>query len=86
LIVDKEDTEIPLPSVKGVVLEKIIDYMTYHAQSPAKDIEKPLKSADMREVAGDWDANFVDVEQEMLFELILVRTSARRFLFFLTLG
>ena len=35
------------------------------------EIEKPLKSAKMEEVVSEWDAAYVDVEQEMLFELIL---------------
>ena len=36
-----------------------------------KEIEKPLKSANMAEVVSEWDAAFVAIEQEMLFELIL---------------
>ena len=36
-----------------------------------KEIEKPLKSANMAEVVSEWDATFVAIEQEMLFELIL---------------
>jgi S-phase kinase-associated protein 1 len=32
---------------------------------------QPLKSADMHDVVSDWDANFIDVEQDLLFELIL---------------
>lgn len=35
---------------------------------------QPLKSSIMKEVVPEWDANFVDeLDQEMLFELILVR-------------
>ena len=47
--------------------------MRYHCDNPAEPIEKPLKSANMTDVVSQWDAEFVDVEQEMLFELILVR-------------
>lgn len=68
---DKEESEIPLPNVKSAVLQKVIQYMTYHVSNPAKEIEKPLKSANMAEVVSQWDADFVDVDQEMLFELIL---------------
>jgi len=68
---DKEEKEIPLPNVKSKVLTKVISYLKYHAETPAKEIEKPLKSANMYEVVSQWDADFVDVEQEMLFELIL---------------
>jgi len=69
---DKEEKTIPLPNVKATVLEKVVAYMNYHAENPAKEIEKPLKSSNMNEVVSDtWDADFVDVEQDMLFELIL---------------
>lgn len=96
---DKEENTIPLPNVKSSVLTKVVDYMKYHVDNPAKEIEKPLKSAKMNEVrpvffspfeprfcccfrradslfakvVSQWDADFVDVDQEVLFDLILVR-------------
>ena len=45
--------------------------MKYHIANPAKEIEKPLKSANMNEVVSQWDADYVDIDQELLFELIL---------------
>jgi len=68
---DKDEKDIPLPNVKGNVLKRVVDYMNHHSDNPAKEIEKPLKSANMAEVVSKWDAEFVDVDQEMLFELIL---------------
>jgi S-phase kinase-associated protein 1 len=69
---DTDANVIPLPNVKGTVLKRVVEYMTYHADKPPQEIEKPLKSSDMKQVVGDeWDANFVDVQQELLFELIL---------------
>jgi len=68
---DKDEKEIPLPNVKSAVLNKVVAYMKYHVDNPAKEIEKPLKSANMNENVSQWDADFVDVEQELLFELIL---------------
>merc|ERR1719290_478390 len=68
---DKQEKEIPLQNVKGATLKKVIEYMQYHHKNPAKDIEKPLKSANMKEVVSVWDAEFVQVDQEALFELIL---------------
>ena len=76
-ILDKSETEIPLPNVKTSVLNKVVKYLVYHADNPAKEIEKPLKSANMAEVVSQWDADFVDVEQEVLFELILVRAATQ---------
>jgi len=69
---DKDEKVIPLPNVKANVLRKVVEYMRYHSEHPPKEIEKPLKSANMAEVVGDqWDSDFVDVDQELLFELIL---------------
>jgi len=68
---DKKEKNIPLINVKSAILEKVIEYMKFHHKNPAKEIEKPLKSSNMREVVSDWDANFVEVDQETLFELIL---------------
>ena len=47
---DKSETTIPLPNVRGSILKKVIKYMEYHSTNPPKEIEKPLKSANMREV------------------------------------
>lgn len=71
---DSDASDIPLPNVKGTVLKRVVEYMKYHSQDGKQptEIEKPLKSADMKLVVGDtWDADFVDVQQELLFELIL---------------
>jgi len=68
---DNEGAEIPLPNVKASVLKKVIDFCTHHNEDPMNDIEKPLKSAEMAEVVQKWYADFVNVEQVILFELIL---------------
>jgi len=64
-------TEIPLPNVKALVLAKVIEFCKYYRQEPMTEIEKPLKSAVMAEVVQKWYAEFVNVEQALLFELIL---------------
>eukprot|EP01083_Nonionella_stella_P165593 551235_1 len=68
---DQTETEIPLPNVRGSIIKKVIKYMQYQHTNPAKEIEKPFKSANMREVVSEWYANFVEVDKETLFELIL---------------
>merc|ERR1712179_421176 len=68
---DKEEKEIPLPNVKGAVLKHVVKYMQHHHNNPPKEIEKPLKSAKMSDVVSQWDADFVEVDQDLLFELIL---------------
>jgi S-phase kinase-associated protein 1 len=71
MAMDDTAEDIPLLNVKSAVLKKVVEYMRYHAENPPKDIEKPLKSPNMAEVVSQWDADFVDVDQELLFELIL---------------
>ena len=69
---EEEDAqEIPLPNVKSHVLAKVIEFCRHYAEEPMSEIEKPLKSANMHEVVQEWYANYVDVDQELLFELIL---------------
>eukprot|EP00831_Metopus_contortus_P013959 TRINITY_DN1571_c0_g1_i1.p1 TRINITY_DN1571_c0_g1~~TRINITY_DN1571_c0_g1_i1.p1 ORF type:complete len:170 (+),score=29.44 TRINITY_DN1571_c0_g1_i1:198-707(+) len=66
------DEEIPLPNVKSVILKKIIEYCKHAKESPPTEIEKPLKSASIAEVVADkWYATFIEVDQEILFEIIL---------------
>ena len=68
---DAEQGEIPLPNVKSQILAKVLEFCKHYNEEPMNEIEKPLKSANMNEVVQEWYANFVDVEQEVLFELIL---------------
>jgi S-phase kinase-associated protein 1 len=71
---DAECSEVPV-SLESEVLAKVVEFITYHVNNPCKDIERPLKSAVMTEVVSAWDAQFIDVEQEMLFKIILAANS-----------
>eukprot|EP00439_Symbiodinium_sp_Y106_P059245 s723_g8.t1 len=76
------DEEIPLPNVKTAILSKVIDYCKYHKDrsliralsqdNPPEEIQKPLKSTNLVECGvSEWDNEYVNIEQEVLFELIL---------------
>merc|ERR1712039_1082034 len=66
------DEEIPLPNVKTAILSKVIDYCKYHKDNPPEEIQKPLKSTNLVECGvSEWDTEYVNIEQEVLFELIL---------------
>ncbi len=67
---EPECTELPV-NLKPKVLAKVVEFVTYHVNNPCKEIEKPIKSAIMTEIVSAWDAQFIDVEQEMLFDIIL---------------
>merc|ERR1719159_263160 len=68
---EAENEEIPLPNVNTPVLTKVISFCTHHTDNPMAEIAKPLADADMSKVVDKWDADFVDIKQELLFELIL---------------
>jgi S-phase kinase-associated protein 1 len=72
---DNETThnnEIIVQKCCGEVLQLVIKFCEYHVNKPMATIEKPLLSTNMVEVVEDpWDAEFVDVPQPTLFELIL---------------
>merc|ERR1712242_413868 len=66
------DEEIPLPIVEMAIVSQVIDYCKYHKESPPEEIQKPLKSTNLMECGvSEWDAEYVNIEQEVLFEIIL---------------
>jgi S-phase kinase-associated protein 1 len=64
-------TEIPLPNVSSEILSKVIDFCTHYKTEPMNDIEKPLKSSNMAEIVQKWYADFINVDQSVLFEMVL---------------
>lgn len=69
---DRDATEVPLYHIESPIVEKVIEYMTYHMTVPARKIEKPLLSNQMKDLVDKFDANFIEVNQETLFKLLLV--------------
>ena len=65
------DEEIPLPNVKKVILEKVVTFCSHLRDNNAPEIEKPLRSANISDVTTPWYAEFINLEQEVLFEIIL---------------
>jgi len=45
--------------------------LKHHEKLPLPEIEKPLKTDKIAEVVPAWDAAFVDIEKEFVYELIL---------------
>ena len=63
-------TPIPLPNVSGPIFEKIVEWCRHHLD------DAPYVHIDPREQRIDdipqWDQDFLNVEQSVLFEIILV--------------
>lgn len=69
--VGEVDEAIPIPNVNEAVLRKVIEWCEHHkCDSPTTNEEE----ADSRKRSTDieeWDQKFMQVDQEMLFEIIL---------------
>ena len=55
---------VPLPNVNAAILKKVLEWSTHHKNDPVPS-EEDEKSI------GDWDANFLKVDQGTVFELIM---------------
>mmetsp|Transcript_31006 Transcript_31006/g.30668 ORF Transcript_31006/g.30668 Transcript_31006/m.30668 type:complete len:166 (+) Transcript_31006:30-527(+) len=64
------EEEIPLPNVRGPILEKVIEYLCHYKDSPALEIEKPLKADAIDEALPPWDAEFIKLRPEIVLELL----------------
>lgn len=66
-----EDTDIPMPDIKGDVLKKVVEYLTHYQDSDPKEIPKPLPSANLLDVAEEWDVNYINsVDLDTNFDII----------------
>ena len=68
---DKKETHLPLPNVNAATLAKVIDAMQHYAATPPVKIDKPLKSNDMSVLVPEWDAKYIDMNNELLFDVTL---------------
>lgn len=68
---DKESTHVPLHQVSTATLARVVEYMNHHHNNPAAAIPKPLRSAAIEEAVSEWDAKFIKLTVDELFELVL---------------
>jgi S-phase kinase-associated protein 1 len=67
--IGETDQVIPLPNVKETVLRKVLEWCEYHAKDPQSydDEDGRKKTIEI----DDWDQKYLNLEQDMLFEIIL---------------
>ena len=65
------DEDILLDPVDKPTMEKVIVFMEHMAEHDPPEIEKPLPSTDFSQVVGAWYADYVNIETEKLFALVL---------------
>jgi len=68
--VGETDQSIPLPNVNEKVLKKVLEWCTHHVNDPQPTNDDDDSRRRNTEI-DDWDQRFLNVEQDMLFEIIL---------------
>ena len=67
---DDNAPEVQLPNVKAAVLAKVIEYCEHYQTEEMTAISTPLKSSKLEDLVQPYYADYVKLEQTMLFELV----------------
>lgn len=62
---------VPLPNVNGPVLNKILEWCDHHKNDPLPTTDDDNESRKKTTEIDEWDQKYMQVDQEMLFEIIL---------------
>ena len=66
------DDALHLPNVTGPILNKVIEYCTYHRKDPIIDeLEPVVQEVAAEEEIEEWDREFCKVDKAVLFDLVL---------------
>jgi S-phase kinase-associated protein 1 len=68
---DEVLTDVPIPNVNEAVLRKVIEWCEHHKGDPAPAADDDSDSRKKTTDIDEWDQKFMQVDQEMLFEIIL---------------
>ncbi|KAF2095175.1 E3 ubiquitin ligase SCF complex, Skp subunit [Rhizodiscina lignyota] len=69
---EEANTEsIPIPNVNEVVLKKVLEWCEHHKKDPPASADDDADSRKKSTDIDEWDQKFMQVDQEMLFEIIL---------------
>lgn len=70
---DDDDERVPeiLLDVTKRVLDLVVIFLNKHKDDPMKEIQKPIPTNDLKAIVGEWDANFIDLEEGEIFEVFL---------------
>ena len=73
IIDENPDDEIPLPSITAAIFKECIKYCEYIKDHDPPQIEKPIRSTDMKEIVEDeWYVNFVGaLDKDQTIEVLL---------------
>ena len=67
---NEKSEDVSVPKINKKCMVKVIEWCTHFLTNEPPDIEPPLSHSDLKMVVDEWSANFIELDQEMLFELI----------------
>jgi len=71
LIQDFEENEIPMPTIQGEILKKVIEYLDHYKTTEPKKIPHPRPSTNLSEVTDEWDITFLNLfDLDATFDLV----------------
>ena len=65
------EEDIPLTQVDKPTMEKVLIFMERMSEHTPPEIEKPLSSTDLSQVVEQWYSDYVNVDTEKLFEVVM---------------
>ncbi|TDZ18550.1 E3 ubiquitin ligase complex SCF subunit scon-3 [Colletotrichum orbiculare MAFF 240422] len=66
-----QENPIPIPNVNEAVLRKVIEWCDHHRSDPIQTNDEENDARKKTTEIEEWDQKFMQVDQEMLFEIIL---------------
>lgn len=66
-----EENPIPIPNVNESVLRKVVEWCEHHKNDPIQTQDDDNDARKKTTEIEEWDQKFMQVDQEMLFEIIL---------------
>ncbi|KAK2761984.1 scf complex subunit skp1 [Colletotrichum kahawae] len=66
-----QENPIPIPNVNEAVLRKVIEWCEHHRGDPPVNADEENDARKKTTEIEEWDQKFMQVDQEMLFEIIL---------------
>lgn len=68
---DEDEIEvIPVPNVTHKTLKKVLEFCEYFLEHGMDEIEKPLRSQIMTEIVSEWYANYIDIDNIEIFNIV----------------
>ena len=67
---DFPNEEIQLNNIKFSTCEKIKTYLEHYKDKKPKRIPRPLPNKDFKEVVGEWDYEYINIDVESIYELM----------------